>query len=122
MKGRKRHIAVDTLGLIWALAVHAAHISETRGARLVLIRLYQVCPDLKKIFVDGGYFKGIIEWSMAMFGYLIEVVKRSDAVKGFQHDYHHDTQTGSNTLNLPKQALRTKKEPPNTCPPSCHPG
>jgi len=84
VKGRKRHIAVDTLGLMWALAVHAAHISETRGARLILIRLYQVCPGLKKIFVDGGYFKGIIEWGLAMFGYLVEVVKRSDAAKGFQ--------------------------------------
>ncbi len=84
MNGRKRHIAVDTLGLIWALAVHAAHISETRGARLVLIRLYSVCPRLSKVFVDGGYFKGILDWGLAMFGFRLEVVKRPDGCKHFQ--------------------------------------
>jgi putative transposase len=69
---------VDTLGLVWAVVVHAAHISETRGIRLVLIRLFANLPDLLKILVDGGYKKGCIEWAFGMFGYLIEVVKRSD--------------------------------------------
>src|SRR5688572_2623817 len=72
------------MGLMWALAVHAAHISESRGARLVLTRLFRVCPHVEKILVDGGYFSGIILWAAAMFGFLLEVVKRKDGVKGFQ--------------------------------------
>jgi len=59
-----------------AVAVHSAGISETRGAHLVLIRLFLILPSLLKILVDGGYKQGIIDWGKAMFGYLIEVVKR----------------------------------------------
>ena len=59
-----------------AVAVHSAGISETRGAHLVLIRLFLILPSLLKILVDGGYKQGVIDWGKAMFGYLIEVVKR----------------------------------------------
>jgi transposase len=75
-KGRKRHLAVDTVGWPLAVAVHSAGISETRGAHLVLIRLFLILPQLLKILVDGGYKQSIIDWGKAMFGYLIEVVKR----------------------------------------------
>lgn len=81
VKGRKQHIAVDTLGLVMAVAVHAAHISDSRGCRIALIRLWKQFPDLLKIFVDGGYKKGCIEWAMAMFEYALEVVKRCDTNK-----------------------------------------
>ncbi len=77
-KGRKRHLAVDTQGWPLAVAVHSAGISETRGAHLVLIRLFLVLPSLLKILVDGGDKQGVIDWSKAMFGYLIEVVKRPE--------------------------------------------
>ena len=73
---------MDTLGLLLAVVVHAAHISDTRGVRLVLLRLWRQFPDIQKIWVDGGYKKGCIEWARGMFGYLLEVVKRTD--KGFE--------------------------------------
>jgi putative transposase len=76
IKGRKRHIAVDTMGWPLAVAVHSAGISDTRGAHLVLLRLFLVLPQLLKFLLDGGYKQGLIEWSKAMFGYIIEVVKR----------------------------------------------
>lgn len=66
------------MGNILAVAVHSAGISESRGAHLVLIRLFLVVPDLLKILVDGGYKQGVIDWSKAMFGYVLEVVKRPD--------------------------------------------
>ena len=44
--------------------------------RLLLIRLFKYFKGLKKIFVDGGYKKGCIEWAFSMFGYVLEVVKR----------------------------------------------
>ena len=77
-KGRKRHIAVDTMGNLLAVAVHSAGISESRGAHLVLIRLFMILPCLLKILVDGGYKQGVIDWSKAMFGYILEVVKRPE--------------------------------------------
>jgi putative transposase len=64
------------MGWPLAVAVHSAAISDTRGAHLVLIRLFLVLPDLLKILVDGGYQQGVIDWAKAMFDYLLEVVKR----------------------------------------------
>jgi putative transposase len=64
------------MGWPLAVAVHSAGISDTRGAHLVLIRLFLVLPHLLKILVDGGYQQGLIEWGKAMFGYLLEVIKR----------------------------------------------
>lgn len=84
IKGRKRHIAVDSLGLLLALSVHSAHVSESRGARLVLMRLARNCGSIKTILVDGGYFRVFIEWGLAMFGYNIVVVKRTDKLKKFK--------------------------------------
>jgi putative transposase len=69
------------MGLVLAVVVHAAHISESRGCRLVLIRLWKQFPKLLKIVVDGGYKQGCLDWGKAMFGYTLEVVKRSDTGK-----------------------------------------
>jgi hypothetical protein len=44
----------------------------------VLIRLFILLPHLLKIFVNGGYKQGVIDWAKAMFGFLLEVVKRPD--------------------------------------------
>ena len=84
MKGRKRHVAVDTLGCVLTVVVHAAHLSDSRGIRLVLIRLFAFLPALQKLFVDAGYKQGASNWALAMFGYVLEVVKRPPDSKGFQ--------------------------------------
>ena len=60
------------------MAVHSAGISETRGAHIVLIRLFVVLPHRLKILVDGGYKQGVIDWGKAMFGDILEVVKRPE--------------------------------------------
>lgn len=60
-KGRKRHIAVDVMGNVLAVAVHSAGISESRGAHLGLIRLFVAWPHLLNILVDGGYQQGVID-------------------------------------------------------------
>ncbi len=55
MKGRKRHIVVDTLGLLLAVAVHPDDIQDRDGARLVLQRLVGRCHRLQVIWADGAY-------------------------------------------------------------------
>lgn len=77
-KGRKRHIAVDTLGLLLVVIVHAASIQDRSGARAVLIRLARYFYTIKTIFVDGGYSGKLVDWGMQMFGWLISVVKRTE--------------------------------------------
>lgn len=57
VKGRKRHILVDTLGLLIAVVVHAASVSETAGGELVIGELAGKWWRLRVIWLDGGYFK-----------------------------------------------------------------
>ena len=62
MKGRKRHIVVDTLGLLLAVAVHPANIHDQDGAKLVLERLLGQYPRLKVIWADGAYGGKLVQW------------------------------------------------------------
>jgi putative transposase len=86
--GRKRHILVDTLGLILHVVVHSADIQDRDGAKLVLPILLQRFGWLRCIFVDGGYAGELVNWCKRLLpnrGLRLEVVKRSDAHK---HRFH----------------------------------
>lgn len=61
IKGRKRHIVVDTLGLILAVAVHSADMQDRDGAKIVLKRLPQM-TRLELIWADGGYAGQLVGW------------------------------------------------------------
>jgi putative transposase len=82
--GRKRHLLVDTLGLILHVVVHSAAIQDRDGAKLVLPILLQRFGWLRCIFVDGGYAGALVAWVKELLprrGLNLEVVKRSDADK-----------------------------------------
>ena len=72
------------MGLILALVVHAADIQDRDGAKLVLRKLVGRFPRLKLIWADGGYAGQLIEWSRQLGRWVLEIVKRSDDVKGFE--------------------------------------
>lgn len=78
--GRKRHILVDTLGLIHGLIVHAANISERNGFKLLLDRVKNKLILLIKILVDAGYQgQNMIDWVRDNCnGWILEVVKRTE--------------------------------------------
>jgi transposase len=78
IKGRKRHIAVDTQGNLLAVIVHSAGIQDRVSARAVLMRLFCLFGTIRTVFVDGGYTGTLIDWAKQMFGYTVEVVKRTD--------------------------------------------
>ena len=84
INGRKRHIVVDTLGMIIAVVVHAASIQDRDGARLVMAKLPGWFPRLKLIWADGGYAGQLVGWAAAFGGWALEVVKRTDDVAGFK--------------------------------------
>lgn len=83
MSGRKRHVVVDTLGLLMAVVVHAANIQDREGAMLVLKLLVDQFPRLKKIWADGGYAGQLVEWTAKTGGWLLEIVKRTDRLPKF---------------------------------------
>jgi putative transposase len=83
IKGRKRHLVVDTLGLVLAVVVHSAGIQDRDGAKLALQQVLNAFPRLRLIWADGGYAGQLIAWVAAFGGWVLEIVKRSDDVKGF---------------------------------------
>ena len=83
MKRRKRHLLVDTLGLIWGLVVHAADVQDRDGARLLLKGAQGRFSRLKLIWADGGYAGQLIGRVQQMCGWVLEIVKRSDDATGF---------------------------------------
>jgi len=74
--GRKRHILVDTLGMLLSVVVHSAGIQDRDGARPVLKKMIGRFPRLEKILADGIYNGGIAEWAKAVGGWILERVVR----------------------------------------------
>ncbi len=84
VKGRKRHLVVDTLGLPLKVVVHTADIQDRDGARQVLDRLQDDCPRLRVVWADGGYQGAHLEtWVQAQGTWQLDIVRRDPAVKGF---------------------------------------
>ena len=83
MTGRKRHLVVDTLGLLLAVVVHPADVQDRDGARLVLAGLEGRFPRLVLVWADGGYAGTLLVWALVAVGVVLEIVKRSDAARGF---------------------------------------
>ena len=76
--GRKRHVVVDTLGLLIAVLVHPANVQDYDGAKEVLQKAKSRFPRLKKIWADGIYaFKQLPVWASVACSLVLEVVKRT---------------------------------------------
>jgi putative transposase len=76
VNGRKRHLIVDTLGLILAVVVHSAGIQDRDGAKLVLARIQGAFPRLTKILADAIYNGGIAGWAKQFGGWVLEIVPK----------------------------------------------
>jgi putative transposase len=85
VKGRKRHILVDTLGLLIAVVVTSAGVQDYHGAQPVLKKVKDRRPRLKVVWVDGIYEKEwLIGWAKSECGWELRVIKRTDKKKGFK--------------------------------------
>jgi putative transposase len=69
VKGRKRHILVDTNGLLMQVLVHAADLQDHEGGKELLAPLKQRFPRLKLIWAESAYKQGdFVEWVKTMLG------------------------------------------------------
>lgn len=84
VKGRKQHIITDTMGLLLVVIVHAANIHDSQAAYDVISNLKWRFSRLTKIFADGGYRGELIEKVYKSFGWIIDIVLRSDKNKSFE--------------------------------------
>lgn len=85
INGRKRHILVDTLGLLWMVVVHVASVQDFDGGRLVLGKVHELkdnYPRLKVIWADSIYV-ALVKWVTALGSWVLEVVHRDKETKGF---------------------------------------
>ncbi len=83
IQGRKRHILVDTLGLLLVVVVTVAAVQDRDGAKRLLSNLPGGCKKLRRIWVDGGYRGRLIAWVIAHCRARLAVVLRSDDQTGF---------------------------------------
>ena len=86
ISGKKRHVLVDTEGLLMHAVVHTADVQDRDGGLLVMATLFGLYPFLKKLFADGGYQGAKFRQGLAkVLPHLgVEIVKRSDIAEGFE--------------------------------------
>ena len=75
VKGRKRHLVVDTLGLLLAVTVTPASVQDRDGAAEVVAKAYAKAPSLKKLYTDGAYGGKCALAIEAAHGLVVEVVR-----------------------------------------------
>jgi|GEM_PF-1369623 len=83
IKGRKRHILVDTNGFLLKVVSHSAAIQDRDGAKLVLEGCQKSFPRLQKIWAGGSYRGQLIEWVKKEQSCTLEIVKKPAEQKGF---------------------------------------
>lgn len=82
MKGRKRHIVVDVLGLVLVCYVTAANVADIKAAPAILVWVLEMYDRIAKILVDQGYRGDLGERIEQVYGAQVEVVERQG--EGFQ--------------------------------------
>lgn len=83
VNGRRRQVMADTLGLVWAVVVHAANLSDTIMGCELFKRVKERLVRLKKILVDAGYKGTFIETALKELGVEAEVPSRPPTEQGF---------------------------------------
>ncbi len=84
VNGRKRHLAVDTGGLLLAVVVTIAGIQNRDGAHRLLAALRAKFSTMALVWADGGYAGRLVTWAQAVLGLAVTIVKRTDDLTGFQ--------------------------------------
>jgi transposase len=83
LNGRKRHLAVDTLGLPWATLVTAANVSDTAAGCKLVDQLAGKVPRLQKIAADHGYKAGFVDYVNQTYQWQVEIAQRPESARGF---------------------------------------
>ncbi|MFD7408011.1 IS5 family transposase [Streptomyces sp. NPDC059866] len=83
INGRKRHVIVDCLGLLLMVSVTAADVTDRQAARALLPRLREQFRKVSLVWADGGYTGCLVDWVKEKFLLTLQIVKRSDGMKGF---------------------------------------
>ena len=83
INGVKRHVAVDTLGLLLVVMVTAARVQDRDGAHRLLALLRERFSTIRLVWADGGYAGRLLTWAAKVVGLTVTIVKRTDDTTGF---------------------------------------
>jgi transposase len=83
VNGTKRHIAVDTLGLLLAVVVTAAGVQDRDGAMPLLERMRRACLRIALVWADSAYAGRLVGWAGEKLALELAIVKRTDDMQGF---------------------------------------
>jgi putative transposase len=84
VKGRKRHVIVDTLGLLILVIVTAAAAQDSDTGQELLIDVQRKTSRLQKVYADQGYKAWLIDWVQHWCQFMLEIVRKSPEQQGFQ--------------------------------------
>jgi putative transposase len=84
IKGIKRHVVTDVLGLLIGIIVHAASIQDRDGAKLLVLRIKDRLPRVTLVWADGGYRGELIQWFRNEADWTLEIVKRDADLSTFK--------------------------------------
>ncbi|MFJ5806527.1 transposase [Streptomyces sp. NPDC093093] len=83
INGRKRHVVVDTLGLLFAVMITAADVGDRAAAQVLLTQVTAAHHLPALVWADGGYTGSLVEYCLAALALVLAIVKRSDDMRGF---------------------------------------
>src|SRR5207247_10097754 len=84
VNGRKRHILVDTEGLLLRVVCLPADIQDWDGAEDLFLRSRPICPRLRLIWADSAYGRNALpEWTEQACGWTLRIVSRPAEARGF---------------------------------------
>ena len=84
VKGRKRHVAVDTDGRLLMVNLTAADVQDAAGAEAIITAIRQRWPWLKHLFADGAYDRGKLMSKAAYRDFVIEIIRKLENQQGFR--------------------------------------
>jgi len=84
IKGRKRHLMVDTLGLVMLIMVTAASVQDSDVGQELVIDVQTKTSRLQKVYADQGYKQWLVDWMSTWTTYILEIVTKLPEQRGFQ--------------------------------------
>jgi transposase len=84
INGRKRHVAVDCLGLLLIVVVTAASVQDRDGACPLLALLRERFSSITLIWADGGYAGRLVTWAARVLRLTVTIIRHSDDAHGFE--------------------------------------
>lgn len=84
VKGHKRHLLSDTVGNMLNVVVSAANVSDIAGGKRLIAKIVDTFPTIEKIWADGSYRGGLVEWVRQTLEATLEIVEREVGQRGFK--------------------------------------